>query len=58
MEVHWKGVGSPPIGIVDTIEDVGLDVDEKLMRMSVKMIAERGKYHLEGSIKCYGGYQS
>ena len=58
MVVHWNGVGSPPIGKVDTIEDVGLDVDENLMRTSVKMIAERGKYHLEGSIKCYGGYHS
>ena len=45
MDVHWNGVGSPPIGKVDTIEDVGLDVDENLMRTSVKMIAERGKHH-------------
>ena len=43
---------------MDTIEDVGLDIDENLMRMSVKMIAERGKYHIEGSIKTYGGYHS
>ena len=42
MEVHWNGVRSPPIGKVNTIEDVGLDVDENLTRMSVKMIAEIG----------------
>ena len=58
MEVQGNGVGSLPIGKVDTIEDVGLDVDENLMRTSVKMIAKRGNYNLEGSIKCYGGYHS
>ena len=50
VEAHWNGVRSSPIGNVYTIEDVGLDADENLVRMSVKMIAERGKYHIEGSI--------
>ena len=32
VEVHWDGVESPPIGKVDTIEDVGLDVYENFIR--------------------------